>query len=176
MLQTKVDIMDDGAIKRALTRIAFEIIEKNHGDEILLVGIQTRGEFLAHRLAKKIGNAQGITPEVVALNISSLRDDIPPEKRHLPNFNKTPNVDNKIVIIVDDVLYTGRTARAAIEVISHIGRAAKIQLAVLIDRGHRELPIRPDYVGKNLPTALSERVSVRLIEVDNIENVCIGKL
>lgn len=172
-MQKKAEIMDEGAMRRAMTRIAFEILEKNHGGGLLLAGVKTRGEYLARRLADKICEAQGQAPEVIALDISSLRDDIPADQRRLPVTQGTPEVTGRTVILVDDVLYTGRTVRAAIEAVSHLGRAGRIQLAVLIDRGHRELPIRPDYVGKNLPTAQSERVCVMLRETDGSDGVVI---
>lgn len=172
-MQKKAEIMDEGAMRRAITRIAFEILEKNHGGGLLLAGIKTRGEFLAERLAARIGEAQGEKPEVVALDVSSLRDDIPVERRSMPLADGAPQVAGRTVILVDDVLYTGRTVRAAIEAVSQLGRAGRVQLAVLIDRGHRELPIRPDYVGKNLPTSQSERVRVMLREVDGADGVVI---
>lgn len=172
-MQQKAVIMDEGAMRRAITRIAFEIIEKNHEGQLLLVGIQTRGEFLARRLATKIGDAQGIAPAVVALDISSLRDDIPVTHRKIPDFSSFPDIAGLTVILVDDVLYTGRTVRAAMEAVSHLGRAGRVQLAVLVDRGHREYPIRPDYIGKNLPTAQTERVAVQVHEVDGADGVII---
>lgn len=168
----KAEIMDAGAMRRALTRITFEIIEKNHNiKEIVLVGIQTRGEFLAKRIADKITEVEGISPQIMPLDVSSLRDDIPLGARRLPKLQI--DITERTVILVDDVLYTGRTVRAAIEALSAAGRADKIQLAVLVDRGHRELPIRPDYIGKNLPTAQSERVRVLLHEVDGQDSVVI---
>lgn len=173
-MQKKAEIMDEGALRRALTRIAFEIIEKNHDDRPVLAGIKTRGEYLARRLADKIEEAQnGERPEVIGLDVSSLRDDIPADSRHFPEVHNLPDIAGRTVVLVDDVLYTGRTVRAAIEAVSHIGRAGRIQLAVLIDRGHRELPIRPDYVGKNLPTSKDERVRVQLREVDGADGVVI---
>lgn len=173
-MHQKAEIMDEGAMKRALTRIAFEIIEKNHViGEIVLAGIRTRGEIIALRIADKISELEGIRPAVIPLDISSLRDDIPANCRKLPILTDAPNITNRTVILVDDVLYTGRTVRAAIEYVSLMGRAARIQLAVLVDRGHRELPIRPDYIGKNLPTAQSERVRVMVQEIDKQDGVLI---
>ncbi len=173
-MHQKAEIMDENAVRRALTRIAFEIIEKNHDvSTIVLAGIRTRGEFLAQRIAAKIGEVEGRIPPVMPLDISSLRDDIPPGNRHAPQPQDVPEIAGHTVILVDDVLYTGRTVRAAIEGISNLGRAGRIQLAVLIDRGHRELPIRPDYIGKNLPTAQNERVRVMVQEVDGQDGVVI---
>lgn len=172
--QKKAEIMDEGAVRRALTRIAFEIIEKNRGSKnILLAGIRTRGLPLAERIADKIGEVEKFRPPVIGLDISPLRDDVPREDRNTAAFPGLPGLEKCTVILVDDVLYTGRTVRAAIEAISRMGRAGRIQLAVMIDRGHRELPIRPDYVGKNLPTAQSERVQVLLEETDGADAVVI---
>lgn len=173
-MHPKAEIMDESGMRRALTRIAFEIIEKNHDvGGIVLAGIKTRGEFLAQRIAAKIGEVEGTQPAVMPLDISSLRDDIPPTSRKAPQPDSMPDIAGHTVILVDDVLYTGRTVRAAIEAIASLGRAGRIQLAVLVDRGHRELPIRPDYVGKNLPTAQSERVRVMVREVDGQDGVVI---
>lgn len=170
----KAEIMDAGAMRRALTRIAFEIIEKNRGSKgILLAGVRTRGVPLAGRIADKIGEVEGLRPPVIELDISPLRDDVPRDHRAEIDFPDLPGLKECTVILVDDVLYTGRTVRAAIEAISRMGRAGRIQLAVMVDRGHRELPIRPDYVGKNLPTAQSERVQVRLKEIDGADAVVI---
>lgn len=173
-MHKKAEIMDEGGMRRALTRIAFEIIEKNRNiSEIQLVGIQTRGVFLAERIADKIGEVEGIRPPVLPLDISPLRDDIPTDSRMAARYSANPAIAGRTVIIVDDVLYTGRTVRAAIEAILLMGRAKKIQFAVLIDRGHRELPIRPDYIGKNLPTAQSEHIRVMVREVDHADGVVI---
>lgn len=172
MAEQKAVIMDADGVRRALTRIAFEIIEKNKGVEnLLLVGVKTRGVFLAQRIAKKLGEVEGRTPPVVELDVTPWRDDKPREAA--PKAPPDPRIEGATVVLVDDVLYTGRTVRAAIEAVSHQGRAGRIQLAVLIDRGHREVPIRPDYIGKNLPTARDERVCVRLTEVDGADNVVI---
>ncbi len=174
MQKKKAEIMDEGAMRRALTRIAFQIIEKNRGSKgILIAGVRTRGVPLAERIADKIGEVEGFRPPVIELDISSLRDDVPRGSRTDIAFPDLPGLEGCTVILVDDVLYTGRTVRAAIEAISRMGRAGRIQLAVMIDRGHRELPIRPDYVGKNLPTAQSERVQVRLKEIDGVDAVVI---
>lgn len=168
----KAEIMDEGAMRRALTRIAYQIIERNHGaKDVLLAGVRTRGLPLADRIADKIGEVEGFRPPVIALDISSLRDDVPRDSRAPISFPDLPGLENSTVILVDDVLYTGRTVRAAMDAISQMGRAGRIQLAVMIDRGHRELPIRPDYVGKNLPTSQSERVQVCLHEIDGVDAV-----
>lgn len=168
----KAVIMDADGVRRALTRIAFEIVEKNQGvHNLVLAGVKTRGEFLARRIAEKLREVEGKNPPVIALDVTPWRDDMPRSDAPLPPPD--PRVEGACVVIVDDVLYTGRTVRAAIEAVSHMGRAGRIQLAVLVDRGHRELPIRPDYIGKNLPTSREERVRVRLTEVDGQDNVTI---
>ena len=172
MAEQKAAIMDADGVRRALTRIAFEIIEKNKGTEnLLLAGVKTRGVFLAQRIAAKLGEVEGKAPPVLELDVTPWRDDKPRADGPLPPPD--PRIGGATVVLVDDVLYTGRTVRAAIEAVSHCGRAGRIQLAVLVDRGHRELPIRPDYIGKNLPTARGERVCVRLTEVDGEDNVVI---
>lgn len=173
-LQKKAEIMDASAMQRALTRIAFQIIEKNHGvKDIILAGVRTRGVPLAERIANKIGEVEGSKPDVIELDISQLRDDLPRDNQKVISYPDIPSLQNKIVILVDDVLYTGRTVRAGMDAILKMGRASCIQLAVMIDRGHRELPIRPDYVGKNLPTSQSERVCVNLNEIDGFDAVVI---
>lgn len=173
-MQKKAEIMDASAMQRALTRIAFQIIEKNHGvKDIILAGVRTRGVPLAERIANKIGEVEGSKPDVIELDISQLRDDLPRDNQKIISYPDIPSLQNKIVILVDDVLYTGRTVRAGMDAILKMGRASCIQLAVMIDRGHRELPIRPDYVGKNLPTSQSERVCVNLNEIDGFDAVVI---
>ena len=173
-MQKKAEIMDASAMQRALTRIAFQIIEKNHGvKDIILAGVRTRGVPLAERIANKIGEVEGSKPGVIELDISQLRDDLPRDNQKVISYPDIPSLQNKIVILVDDVLYTGRTVRAGMDAILKMGRASCIQLAVMIDRGHRELPIRPDYVGKNLPTSQSERVCVNLNEIDGFDAVVI---
>ena len=174
MSQQIAEIMDEHKVRRALTRIAFEMIEKNHGcRSLLLAGIQTRGVPLAERLADKLGEVEGFRPPVLSLDIRPFRDDMP--YMEPPDLPDIPGLSGCTVVIVDDVLYTGRSVRAAIEAISCMGRAARIQLAVRVDRGHRELPIRPDYVGKNLPTAQNEHVHVSLRETDGEDRVTIVK-
>lgn len=165
---TKKMIMDEIAIRRALTRIAHEILERNKGiANTLLVGIKTRGDFLAQRLAQRITQIEGHTIPYFALDVTSYRDDRQ-EARTLPVIDgQSPVIDEQKVILVDDVLYTGRTVRAAMDALVDLGRPQLIQLAVLIDRGHRELPIRADFVGKNVPTSRKEIVSVSLQESDN---------
>lgn len=172
MAAHKAVILDADGVRRALTRIAYEIIEKTQGAEgLLLVGVKTRGVFLARRIAEKLGEIEGRMPPVLELDTTPWRDDQPRSNTALPAPDS--RVAGADIVIVDDVLYTGRTVRAAIEAVFHMGRAGRIQLAVLVDRGHRELPIRPDYIGKNLPTSREERVRVRLTEVDGEDNVTI---
>jgi len=172
-MKTKAIILDEKAIGRALTRISHEIIEKNKGvEEVVLIGIKTRGIPLANRIQKNIEKIEGIIIPTYELDITNYRDDINKEERiDIKEF--TFDVRNKIVIIVDDVLYTGRTVRAALDAIVDRGRPKKVELAVLVDRGHRELPIRADFVGKNVPTSKSERVSVMIEELDDMDMVII---
>lgn len=175
-MKKKSEIMNNEEMQRALTRIAFQIIEKNNGAKnIILAGIKTRGLPLAKRISNKIGSVENLFPKVIELDISGFRDDLTNENIKQIEFKSISNPENKIVILVDDVLYTGRTARAGIDAILKMGRASRIQLAVMIDRGHRELPIRPDYVGKNLPTSQSERVCVNLKEIDGFDAVILEK-
>ena len=175
-LQEKAKIMDGEGIRRALTRIAHEISEKNRGvDNLALVGIRRRGVPLAHRLAEKLGDIEDTQIPVGILDITLYRDDLT-TRTDQPIVQKTEvpfNLRGKRIVLVDDVLYTGRTIRAALDALIDLGRAEMIQLAVLIDRGHRELPIRADYVGKNVPTAKRENVSVRLEEVDETEDAVV---
>jgi pyrimidine operon attenuation protein/uracil phosphoribosyltransferase len=170
----RVPILDGSSIDRALTRIAHEIVEGATPDERLgLVGIRTRGLPLAFRLAGKVGEIRGDVPPTGALDINLYRDDLERITDH-PVLRKTDipfEVDGARIVLVDDVLYTGRTIRAALDGLVDLGRPARIELAVLVDRGHRELPIRADYVGKNLPTAREEQVEVRLGEVDGQDEV-----
>ena len=169
-------IMDDVAIKRAISRISYEIIEKNKGiDDIILVGIITRGVNIAKRISNKIFEVEGIKLPVYSMDITNYRDDID-IKENIKNNFINEDITNKKIILVDDVLYTGRSVRAAMDGILEEGRPSNIQLVVLIDRGHRELPIRPDYVGKNVPTSKSEEVRVNLDEIDNKDEVYIEKI
>lgn len=167
------EIIDELGMKRSLTRITYEIIEHNKGiHDIVLVGIKTRGEFLAKRLQKSIKQVEHESVECYALDVSHWRDD----KDHntkLPSFQLP--LKGKKVILVDDVLFKGRTVRAAMDAIMYYGRAKEIQLAVLVDRGHRELPIRADYIGKNIPSSLQEVIRVKVKEIDDIDGVFISK-
>lgn len=172
-------IMNFEDIRRTIARIAHEIIEQNKAiEQLVLVGMHTRGVPLARRLADKIKRVEGVEVPVGVLDISLYRDD-------LPSLNVTPvvhhtsvpvSVDNKSVVLVDDVLYTGRSTRAAMDAIIDMGRPGSLQLAVLIDRGHREMPIRADYVGKNIPSSRHEEIQVRLIEIDGVDEVAIVEL
>lgn len=172
---TKAIIMDEKAIGRAIFRLANEISEKNKGvKDIVLVGIKTRGIPFANRLAEKIKEIEEETVPVYNLDISLYRDDLR-EIGYLPTINEKfhGDIKDKIVILVDDVIYTGRTVRAALDALIESGRPNKVQLAVLVDRGHRELPIRADYIGKNVPTSKLEVVGVKFIETDGIDEVII---
>ena len=174
----KVNILDEQAIDRALTRIAHEIIERNKGiDECILVGIKTRGAYLATRLAEKIEQIEGKKIRAGELDITLYRDDLLTKygdnEPRVHQVDIADDVANQKVILVDDVLYTGRTVRAAMDAVMDLGRPAQIQLAVLVDRGHRELPIRPDFVGKNIPTSSEERVVVSVQESDDEDSVTI---
>ena len=169
-------ILNGADIRRAVTRIAHEIVERNHGcDGLTLIGIHTRGVPLANRIAASINYFEQANIPVGKLDITLHRDDISSEQQMpaLRPIDIPPDLDEKRVVLVDDVLYTGRTVRAAMDALIEFGRPQAIQLVALIDRGHRELPIRADYVGKNLPTATHEEVLVRLSEVDGIDEVAI---
>lgn len=171
----KAKIMDELSIKRAITRISNEIIERNKGiEDIILVGIKTRGIPLANRISEKIKEIEGDKLQVYTLDIQFYRDDLVKLDSN-PHVSKEIDydIDDKIVVLVDDVIYTGRTVRAALDALMDIGRPRKVQLAVLVDRGHRELPIRPDFVGKNVPTSSNEIVSVKLSEIDDCDEVII---
>src|SRR5881409_1279191 len=173
-------LLDADGLGRTLSRIAHEIIEANPSlDEVALVGIQTRGVPLAHRLARLIEDRAGDAPALGAVDITFYRDDVHVRGGEAP-LHAQPllratqldfPLEGRTVVLVDDVLYTGRTIRAAIDALFDYGRPARVQLAVLVDRGHRELPIRPDYVGKNLPTSRGERIQVQLLEVDEIDQI-----
>jgi pyrimidine operon attenuation protein/uracil phosphoribosyltransferase len=168
-------IMDEMAIRRALTRIAHEILEKNKGIETcILIGIRTRGIYLAQRVAEQILEIEGVPIPVGEIDITSYRDDrVKVNSIEAVNTGGSLHIQDKKVILFDDVLYTGRTVRAAMDALIHLGRPQMIQLAVLVDRGHRELPIRPDYVGKNVPTSKNEQIEVLLTEVDAADQVVI---
>ena len=171
----KAQVLDEAALDRALTRIAHEILEKNGGAaKLAFVGLRTRGITLAQRLAAKITAIDGATAPVGTLDITLYRDDLGIRGTPVIRGTDIPfSIKGKTVILVDDVLFTGRTIRAALDAIIDLGRPQAIQLAILIDRGHRELPIRPDYVGKNLPTSRREAVAVRLREHDGEDRVVI---
>lgn len=178
MTQNTVEIMDAEQIKRALIRISHEILEKNKGAENLaLLGLQTRGVPIANRLACFIKEIEGIEVPVGILDITLYRDDLS-HLMHTPEVRATEvpfSVENRKIVITDEVVYTGRTIRAAMDAIMDLGRPQLVQLAVLIDRGHRELPIRADYVGKNIPTSRLEWVHVKLKEVDGVDGVVLGR-
>jgi pyrimidine operon attenuation protein / uracil phosphoribosyltransferase len=165
-LRAKVFDADD--LRRAHTRIAHEIVERNHGaTDVVLVGLYTRGVAVAHRLAEAIERFEGVAVPVGAIDVAFYRDDIGLRRIQPLGPTEVPvDVTGRVVVLVDDVLFTGRTARAGLEAITELGRPRAVQLAVLVDRGHRELPIRADYVGKNLPTKVAEDVRVRLRGVD----------
>jgi pyrimidine operon attenuation protein/uracil phosphoribosyltransferase len=171
-MRVKAKVMDAEAIRRALTRMAHEVLERNHDVRVLaVIGLPTRGAPLGRRLASAIESIEAVNVPVGVLDITRFRDDR--AERAEPKTPGLPlafDVTGRTIILVDDVLYTGRTARAAMDALIALGRPAGIQLAVLIDRGHRELPIRPDYVGKNLPTSAREHVGVRVREIDGSDD------
>jgi pyrimidine operon attenuation protein/uracil phosphoribosyltransferase len=178
--ETPKQLLDADAISRALARISHELIEANEDlDRVALVGIQTRGVPLAARLRALVAERSGVELALGALDITFHRDDVhvrdggrPPDRQPVVRATSISfSLEGMTVVLVDDVLYTGRTIRAAIDALLDFGRPARVQLAVLVDRGHRELPIRPDYVGKNLPTARGERIQVELVEVDEVDGV-----
>ena len=173
-LREKAKVMDRETIRRTLTRMAHEIVERNGGGaDLCLVGIERRGVSLAHRLASQIAEAEGARIPVGTLDVTGYRDDQVARRRPSGQPPLPFAVAGQRIILVDDVLYTGRTVRAALDALIDRGRPACIQLAVLVDRGHRELPIRPDFVGKNLPTSSREIVTVRVAEVDGEDEVVI---
>ncbi len=168
----KAKLLDSGAMDRALTRLSQEIVEKNGGVEnVVLIGIKTRGLPLANRVAEKIKKAYDVTIPVGVLDTARFRDDRENFESTSDDTNIPFEVANKNVVLVDDVLYTGRTVRAAIEAIIKLGRPSIIELAVMVDRGHRELPIRPDFIGKNVPTSKAENIKVNLMEIDGEDSV-----
>lgn len=173
-MEPKAVLMDAAAMDRAITRIAHEILERNKGvDDVCLVGIRRLGVPLARRLAARVRQIEGSELPVGVLDITLYRDDLT-QRSDQPVVHRTEVpfvIDGKKVVLVDDVIYTGRTVRAALDALIDLGRPAVIQLAVLVDRGHRELPIRPDFVGKNVPTARKEQVDVRLAEQDGTDSV-----
>jgi pyrimidine operon attenuation protein/uracil phosphoribosyltransferase len=171
-------VLDHDDLRRALVRIAHEIVERNEDEPIALVGIHTRGAVLSQRLHALVGELGGTEVPLGDIDISFYRDDVErrdPERAPIVHASHLDfELDGRTVILVDDVLFTGRTVRAGIDALFDYGRPARVQLAVLVDRGHRELPIRPDYVGKNLPTAPGERVNVRLEQTDGRDQVAIA--
>ena len=170
-------VLDARDIARALTRISHEILERNKGPEdLVLLGIPTRGVALARRVATRIAKVEGVQIPTGTLDITMYRDDLRRHPTRGPQHTEVPagGIDGKVVVLVDDVLFSGRTVRAALDAMNDLGRPASVRLAVLVDRGHRELPIRADHVGKNLPSARSERVLVRLDEVDGYDEVRIA--
>ncbi|HEY4544748.1 MAG TPA: bifunctional pyr operon transcriptional regulator/uracil phosphoribosyltransferase PyrR [Tissierellaceae bacterium] len=174
-MNIKANILSDKDIQRATTRISHEILEKNKGiEDVVLVGIKTRGVPFAKRIQKKIEEIEDYIVPVYELDITLYRDDLS-EISDNPVINEEfkDSIEDKVVVLVDDVLYTGRTVRAALDALRGKGRAKKVQLAVLIDRGHRELPIRPDFIGKNMPTAKDEIVMVQFKEIDGEDRVVI---
>jgi pyrimidine operon attenuation protein / uracil phosphoribosyltransferase len=170
-------VLEEADVGRALTRIAHEIVERNHGAaDVVVLGIPTRGVTLARRLGERIEAVEGVTVPIGSVDATMYRDDLrlrgvrPLEETEIP----PDGVDGRVVVLVDDVLFSGRTVRAALDALSDLGRPRAVQLAVLIDRGHRELPIRADYVGKNIPTSLRETVHVLLRETDGRDGVLLG--
>jgi pyrimidine operon attenuation protein/uracil phosphoribosyltransferase len=175
---TSRTVLDASDISRALTRISHEILERNSGAEsLVLLGIPTRGVGLAHRIGDRIAAVEGRKVPTGSLDVTMYRDDIGLKPARALEHTDIPQtgIDGKVVVLVDDVLFSGRTIRAALDALNDIGRPRAVQLAVLVDRGHRELPIRADYVGKNLPTSLVERVSVHLAEYDDGDAVMISQ-
>lgn len=175
------EVLGSAEISRALTRIAHEILERNKGGaDVVLLGIPTRGVPLARRLAERLAEVEpglDVAALVGTLDVTMHRDDLHRQPPRVIGSTELPEggIDDRVVVLVDDVLFSGRTIRAALDALSDIGRPRAVQLAALVDRGHRELPIRPDYVGKNLPTSLTERVQVRLVEIDGDDAVLISQ-
>ena len=179
MAKEEILIMDAATMQRSLTRVTHEILERNGGTEnLILVGIRTRGIYLAERIAQNIKKFENVEVPVGELDITLYRDDQHFTKKQEPVLNNTNipfSIEGKNVVLVDDVLFTARTIRAGMDAIMDIGRPKRITVAVLVDRGHRELPIKADYVGKNIPTSTSEQISVRITEVDEQEKVTLIK-
>jgi pyrimidine operon attenuation protein/uracil phosphoribosyltransferase len=170
-------VLDPPDISRALTRIAHEILERNKGaTDLVLLGIPSRGVPLAQRIAAKMASVEGLDVPVGSLDVTMYRDDLRmrPARTLMPTQIPNGGLDGKVVVLVDDVLFSGRTIRAALDAMADVGRPRAVRLAVLVDRGHRELPIRADFVGKNLPTSLVESVRVRLVEMDGEDSVTIA--
>ena len=170
-------VLDEGDISRSLTRIAHEIVERAKGaEDVVLLGIPTRGILLARRLHARLAQITGRDIPIGTLDITMYRDDLRLKPARALEHTEIPaaGLDGKLVVLVDDVLFSGRTIRAALDALGDLGRPRAVQLAVLVDRGHRELPIRADYVGKNLPTSLREAVKVKLVETDGLDAVLLG--
>ena len=168
-MKIKTKVVDTEGLDRILTRISHEILEKNKGSEdLVLMGMRTRGEFLARRIQNKLKNIDGAELPLGVLDVTLYRDDFRMriKQPEVSVSNITFDINEKQIVLVDDVLYTGRTVRSAMNAIMDLGRPASIQLCILVDRGHRELPIRADYVGKNIPTSLNEEIKVRMTEID----------
>lgn len=173
-MDIKAKIIDEQGLARTITRLAHEIIEKNKGSKnIVLIGMRTRGEFLAERIKTKISEIENFEPSFGILDVTLYRDDFRTRLKQpeISVTNITFDVNEKDIILIDDVLYTGRTVRAALDALMDLGRPNTIQLCVLVDRGHRELPIKADFVGKNIPTSINEEVRVRLKEIDGEDAV-----
>lgn len=173
-MKIKAKLIDEKGLERIIIRMAHEILEKNKGAKnLILIGMRTRGEYLANRIFEKIKEIENIELPLGVLDVTLYRDDFRTRLKQpeVSVTNITFSIDEKNVILIDDVLYSGRTVRAALDALMDLGRPGTIQLCVLIDRGHRELPIRPDYVGKNTPTSINEEVKVKLSEVDNEDAV-----
>lgn len=171
-------VLDSAEVSRILSRVAFELLEKGGDGDMLLLGIPTRGVFLAERLAERLLRIEpDLGPNLCGtLDVTRFRDDIDPHQPLREDRTSLPDsIDGRTVVLVDDVLYSGRTVRAAFDALTKLGRPAVVRLVVLVDRGHREFPIRPDHVGKNLPTAHDERVRVRLTETDGVDEVVIER-
>jgi len=171
-------VLDERDIARALTRISHEILERNKGGrDLVLLGIPSRGVPLAHRIAERIEAVEGYAVPVGSLDVTMYRDDLrlKPARALMRTDIPADGIDDRVVVLVDDVLFSGRTIRAALDALNDVGRPSAVRLAVLVDRGHRELPIRADFVGKNLPTSLVERVQVRLADTDGVDAVTISE-
>lgn len=177
MTEDATKVMDENEIRRALKRIAHEVVERNKGAEnLVIIGVQSRGVPMAKRLARAISEIEGVEIPLGSLNVALYRDDYATRAAKTISASEVPfDVTDKNVILVDEVLYTGRTTRAALDAIMDLGRPAVIQLAVLVDRGHRELPVRADYVGKNIPTSAREQVEVHWVETKGQDAVMIAK-